>query len=413
MSWNVRQFVIGAVLFFLAGGVMANEWVYIGGYTTEANEAMKKIGAETSQGINVADYDAHTGELSNLRPAAKIDSPNFFSLSPNRDVLYTCCGGEENLAAFKIDSKTGDLTLINRAANGSVGCCHVEVSPDGKWIVSANYTGGDFSINRINADGSLGEITECIQKPGTGPDVKRQQAPFGHAGYFVPDGDNLRLLLVDLGTDRVHVMRFDSENGTASDDPDIPTLFLPAGAGCRHLAWTKIADSTFDVFVNNELDSTVSFFTLEFGKGSDGLTYWGTWLTVPEVFRGKVSWDQSLVDADENYTLMNSTAETVCRRAVGDFPPVIYVSNRGHNSIAVFQIVEKNGIRALKPIQYAATGGDAPRFFMLDKEQKHAIVANKRTGTVRTFTLADDGTFAPTGFEPVKIGWPCALAILP
>lgn len=389
-----------------------SEWLYIGGYTSEANDTMKALGVEASRGISVGQYDAATGKILGLREVDQIESPNFFALSPNNEVLYTCCDGSENLAAFKIDKKTGGLTLLNRVKNGGIGCCHVGISPDGQWLVSANYTGGDFSLNRVNADGSLGDVTDTIKKPGTGPDVKRQNASFGHSGYFVPDGNIMRVLLVDLGTDRVHIMRLDESTGKLSDDPDIPTLYVPAGAGCRHLAWHKNADHTLDVFVNNELDSTVSFFTLEFGKGSDGLTYWGTWLTVPEEFRGKVSWDQSAVDADEDLTLMNSTAETMYRETVGENPPVVYVSNRGHNSLAVFQIVEKNGIRALKPIQFAATGGNAPRFFLFDTAQKHAIVANKRTGTIYTFKVRDTGTLEPTEYDAVKFGWPCAMALV-
>lgn len=389
-----------------------NDRIYIGGYTTEANDAMKEAGVTASKGINVARYDASSGKISDLSQAAEIESPSFFALAPNKSALYTCCGGQENLAAFRIDKATGALELINRVSNGGKGCCHVGISPDGKWLVSANYTGGDFSINPINADGSLGETTDTIRKPGTGPDAKRQGAPYGHSGYFVPDGETLRLFLVDLGTDRVHVMRFDPATGKASDDPDIPTLYVPAGGGCRHLAWHKIADGSFDVFVNNELDSTVSFFTLDFGKGSDGLTYWGTWLTLPEEFRGKVSWDQSAVDADDALTLMNSTAETMYREPVGENPPVVYVSNRGHNSLAVFQVVEKSGIRSLRPIQFVPTGGNAPRYFCLDAAQKHVIAANKRTGTVYTFNIADDGTLSPSGFDAVKIGWPCAMALV-
>lgn len=387
-------------------------WVYIGGYGSEPNEAMKKLGVGKLRGIYRAEYDAAAGKLTGLTLAAEIESPGFFSYSPKTKTLYTCCGGKENLAAFRVDPADGSLTLLNRVSNGGPGCCHVEVSPDGDFLVSANYTGGSFAVNRVLPDGSLGEVTESIVKPGSGPDAKRQDSPKGHAGYFVPDGDITRVLLVDLGTDRVFIERLNPVTGKLSDDPDIPALSLPGGAGCRHLAWHKNADGSLDVFVNNELDSTVSFFTLEFGKGSDGLTYWGTWLTVPEEFRGKVSWDQSAVDADEALTLMNSTAETMYREPVGENPPVVYVSNRGHNSIAVFQVVEKSGIRALKPIQYEPTGGDSPRYFCFDKEQKHLLAENKRTGTIVTFHLADDGRMTPTGFEPLKIGWPCAMIII-
>jgi len=390
------------------------DWVFIGGYTQDVNDAMKELGVEPLKGIYTARYDEKTGELSEPRLAAEIGSPNFFAFSPDNTVLYTCCAGEAgNLAAFKINAKDGSLTKLNQTSNGSGGCCHVAVSPDGKWLASSNYTAGDFVINRINEDGSIGDIFATIVKPGTGPEPVRQTHPYGHSAYFVPDGDILRLFLVDLGTDRVMILRFDPETGAISDDPDIPALHVPAGAGCRHLAWHAWGDGKFDVFVNNELDSTVSFFTLEFGKGSDGLTYWGTWLTVPEEFRGKVWWDQGLVDSDPDLELMNSTAETMYRENGGGNPPTVAVSNRGHNSIAVFQILEKNGIRSLSPIQYAETFGNAPRYFCYDFCGDHAIVANKRTGTIYTFNIKEDGTFEAADFEPVKVGWPCALALLP
>ncbi|MBQ1455596.1 MAG: lactonase family protein [Thermoguttaceae bacterium] len=397
---------------FACGAAMAGDWLYIGGYGSEPNEAMKEQGISRLEGIYVGQYDQTAGKMDTPRLAAEIGSPNFFALSPDRSVLYTCCDGEDDLAAFKINAVTGDLTLINRAANGGVGCTHIDVSPDGKWLASANYTGGDFAINRLAEDGSIGEITANIAFGGTGPEVDRQTKPYGHSCYFVPCGDGvLRLMLVDLGTDRVFITRVDSETGQVTDDPDIPVLYVPAGGGSRHLAWRVMDDGTLDVFVNNELNSTVSFFSLEFGKGSDGLTYWGTWLTVPEEFRGKVHWRQDKVDADPQLTLMNSTAETAWR-ANPDGSTTVYVSNRGHNSIAVFKIVERDGVRALAPVQYVPTQGNAPRYFCFDRNFSHMIVANKRTGTMLTFDVADDGTLTATGNGVVKLGWPCAMALI-
>ena len=408
----IKAIITAAVAVLFSYSVtMAGDWLYIGGYGSEPNEAMKELGVSQLKGIYVSDYEQSTGKISNLRLVAEIGSPNFFAFSPDHSVLYTCCDGEEDLASFKVNAHTGDLTFLNRVANGSVGCTHIDVSPDGKWLASANYTGGDFSINRLAEDGSIGDITARIAFGGTGPEVDRQTKPYGHSCYFVPGSDGvLRLLLVDLGTDRVFINRVDTKTGTVTDDPDIPVLYVPAGGGCRHLAWRQTDEKTLDLFVNNELNSTVSFFSLEFGKGSDGLTYWGTWLTLPEEFRGKVHWRQDKVDADPGLTLMNSTAETAWR-ANPDGSTTVYVSNRGHNSIAVYKIVERDGVRALTPIQFVSTQGNAPRYFCFDQNQSHMIVANKRTGTMLTFDIADDGTLTATDSDIVKIGWPCAMAL--
>ncbi len=388
------------------------EWLYFGGYSEEPNEEMSIHHIPRLTGIFLSKYDESTGKMTLPKKVADIQSPNFFVLSPDQRILYTCCGDPDNLAAFIIDHKTGALTPHGIVSNGGKCCTHLAISPDGKWLASANYFSGDFFVNRINDDGSIGDITARIYRFGTGSERDRQTQPYAHSTYFVQDQNGiLRLFLVDLGTDRVFINRVDSQTGEVSDDPDIPVLYLPAGSGCRHLDWFQLPDGSFDIFVNNEINSTVSFFSLEFGKGSDGVTYWGTWMTLPEEYRNKVHWNIETVNSDPTLTLMNSTAEIVQKES-SDGSGYIYVSNRGHNSIAVFKIVEKDGIRSLKPDQFFPTGGDSPRFFCFDTNKNHFIVANKRSGTIFTFKLTANGILESTQNPPITLGWPCAMALV-
>ena len=85
---------------------------------------------------------------------------------------------------------------------------------------------------------------------------------------------------------------------------------------------------------------------------------------------------------------------------------VVYVSNRGHNSIASFAIGADGH---LTPLQTISCGGDWPRFFLL--LDHHLIVANQRNDLLVVFTVAADGTLTPNG-KTLALGKPVALQVL-
>jgi len=61
----------------------------------------------------------------------------------------------------------------------------------------------------------------------------------------------------------------------------------------------------------------------------------------------------------------------------------LYVSNRGHNSLAVFSVAESTGALALD--QVVSTGGDWPRNFGLDPTGRWLLVANQRSDSIVVF----------------------------
>ncbi len=60
----------------------------------------------------------------------------------------------------------------------------------------------------------------------------------------------------------------------------------------------------------------------------------------------------------------------------------VYVSNRGHNSLAVFEVLDGE----LKLIQHLTTHGDFPRDFALDPTERFILVANQNTDNATLYT---------------------------
>ena len=149
-------------------GIDYDQWMYIGNYRSKPTAEMNEHRVGVSEGIYVTGYRSAWGIVEpNPRLAAEISSPNFFAVSPDKKVLYTCTTGPE-VDAFAVDAKTGDLTLINKARGneGARGYCHVAVSPDGRILAAADYPAGLFDFFRLNGDGSIGEQFARFDKFG-------------------------------------------------------------------------------------------------------------------------------------------------------------------------------------------------------------------------------------------------------
>src|SRR4030095_5120199 len=189
--------------------------------------------------------------------------------------------------------------------------CHVIVDSAGRFVLVANYTGGNASVFPILSDGSLGEATDTVQHNGSGPNKERQEAP--HAHCVMLDESNRRAFVVDLGLDRVMIYRFDGKLGKLAPASQAQ---LKPGAGPRHLAFHPRGQFAY---VINELDSTITAFGYDSADGA--LNSLQTVPAVPQGFSG------------ENYPADLHISPS------GKF---LYGSNRGHNSIVVFAIDGSN-----------------------------------------------------------------------
>jgi 6-phosphogluconolactonase len=107
---------------------------------------------------------------------------------------------------------------------------------------------------------------------------------------------------------------------------------------------------------------------------------------------GALDAGQALSTLPEGFSASNTAAE-IATNAAGS---VLYASNRGHNSIALFHIDRERGL--LSPMEHASTLGKTPRFFTFDPTGQYLLVANKDSDDVVVFSVhPKTGELRPTG----------------
>jgi 6-phosphogluconolactonase len=354
----------------------AHELVFVGTYTAKS----------ASKGIYALRFDERNGKISGLEVAAESVDPSFVAVESGGKYLYAVnevgnFGGAKSgaVSAFVIDRGTGKLTLLNQLATGGADPCFVSFDKTGKYVLVANYTGGSAAVFPIGADGKLGARSSFLQRAGHSVVQARQEGPHEH--WIAVSPDNRYALSVDLGLDEVLVDKFDASSGTLKPN-DPPFAQVEPGAGPRHLVFSP---SGKFAYVTNELGSTVTVFVYDADAGT--LEAKQTIGTVPSDYGGP-----------------NDTAEI----AVHPSGKFLYVSNRGHDSIAVFGIAAKTG--ELTSIGNFPTRGKTPRNFAIDPTGHYLLVANQDTNDIEVFRIdAGSGELAYTG-ERVEVPSPVDIA---
>jgi 6-phosphogluconolactonase len=354
-------------------------WVYFGTYTG---------GQSASKGIYVSTLDLATGRLSPPEVAAEITSPAFLALHPKGRFLYAVnevgsFQGERAgaVSAFRVDPQTGRLTLLNQQSSRGPGPCHISVDPSGRTALVANYGGGSVAALPLQADGSLGKAASFVQHAGSSVDKRRQEGP--HAHSINPDPRGRFAYAADLGLDQVLVYRLDAAAArlTPAEPPHARTA---PGSGPRHF---DMHPSGKFAFVCGEMTSTVTAFAVDSRTGA--LTEVNTLSTIPAPTPG------------------NSTAELRVHPS-GKF---VYVSNRGHNSIAIFRVDGKTG--ALTAAGHQPTGGSTPRNFGMDPTGKFLLAANQASNNVVVFRIdGETGQLSPTESR-IEVPVPVCVRFLP
>ncbi len=325
--------------------------------------------------IYVSSFDEGTGALGEPRPAAEIGRPGFLAVHPNGEILYAvgreaADGGPPSgfAAAFAIDRADGTLQELNRAPTAGRGAAHVAVSPSGAALAAVNYGDGNTVSLSLEADGRLGALVSDLAHEGSSVNPQRQGEPHPHSANFTPDG---RFVFVpDLGTDELVAYAVDGVTAGLERRPD-PQLRMEPGSGPRHM--TFHANGRW-AYVINELLSTVT--VLYYDAASGAIVPEQTVSTLPEGYDGPA----------------NSTAEVLVHPN-GRF---LYGSNRGSNTIAVFEVDPSSG--RLAPVERVPTGGDWPRNFRLAPEGRYLLVANQRSDDVHVLHLdPESGRLTPAG----------------
>lgn len=303
-----------------------------------------------------------------------IRNASFLAVHPGGNHLFAVSetgldsdGRHGAVHAFRVERGDGVIELLELNSRSTEGDhpCHLSIDAEGRWLAAANYGTGSVAVFPILADGRLGPVASLARHAGSGPSA-RQEGPHAHSTVFTAD---MRFLITaDLGIDRMITYAFDERTGSLTRHGETSTK---PGAGPRHL---KFHPEGEHVFVVNELDNSISIY--EFDRVEGSLTWNQTLSTVPE-------------------GVADNTAADVHVSSSGTH---VYVSNRGHDSLAVYEFDREQGLRllAIRPC-----GGSWPRSFGITPDGRHLLVANRRSDDLVLLPLLEGGS---------EIGRPSARA---
>lgn len=311
---------------------------YIGCYTDSAHR----------DGLHIVEVNRENGRME-LRSSLAVDNPLYLAKSP--DGRYLVSVEKSGLAAFEISSG-GELVKKDFVNLGARALCHLSFMPSGASLCWAAYVGGESGTVDFSG-GRFGKAVK-FRHSGSGPNLPRQDAAHCHAA--VPDPDGKNFTVVDLGLDALITYPEGRKFGTA-----------PAGAGPRHLIFHPRGDMAFAVF---ELGNRIASYRW---SAEGGFELLDSQPTLPD------GWSGVNLDAAIRFT--------------PDMKRVV-VSNRGYDSLSVFDYDEKTG--KLTFVNRTVLPGSWPRDFVFVPGSDLVLATMERSGTLVTLRYDSvSGAFTP------------------
>jgi 6-phosphogluconolactonase len=348
---------------------------------------ISSFAAKDKGAIHAYLLDLDTGKLKAAARTTDVEHPFYLAVSPGQKFLYSIHAKQfgsvtpEQVAAYQIVGKTGELKLLNRQSARGSAACYLDVDATGKTVLIANYTTGSIAALPVKDDGSLGEATAFFQHQGSSVDPARQKGP--HAHCIVVSPDNRFAFAADLGLDKVLAYRLDPAKAhlTPAKQPFGQT---PPGAGPRHLTFHPNGKR---MYVINELSNSITSFDYDAETG--GLMARQTISTLPKDHTGKSYCADLKITPDGRF---------------------LYGTNRGHDSIAMYRIGD-DGHLTLLGIE--PSRGKGPQHLAITPDGKLLLCANMPGNNVVVFRIdPKTGSLSPVG-DPLVMQSPSCIRILP
>ncbi|MHB8972276.1 MAG: lactonase family protein [Pirellulaceae bacterium] len=357
---------------------------------TEAKELLVFISAFApgdEGAIHAYQLEPNVGQLKLVQRTPGVEHPFFLAVSPDNKFLYSIhapgqFGGDahEQIAAYEILGRTGELKLLNHQSTRGSSACYLDVDATGKTVVVANYSTGSVASLPVRKDGSLGEITSFVQHAGSSVNAARQAGPHTHCAVISPD--NRFVYAADLGLDKVLSYRLDPEAATLVPSPQPFVRTLP-GAGPRHLTFHP---NGRHMYVINELANSLTLIDCDAQSGI--LIERQTISTLPKEFSGTSYCADVKITPDGRF---------------------LYGTNRGHDSIAMYRIGDDGQLTLLKN---EPSLGEAPQNLAITPGGELLLCANMTGNNVVVFRIdAQTGGLTPVG-QPISLPSPACIMVL-
>ena len=294
--------------------------------------------------IAIWSMDEQSGDLEYLSRVEVEGEPGGLTTDPQRKFLFASLRSAGKIASFKLDPETGGLAAIS-VIEADADPAYIATDHKGRFLLSAYYFAGKIAVHEIGEDGSLDAANG------------RWQDTEDKAHAIDLDPSNRIALVPHTGPNCVFQFFFDAADGTLrSAHPD--RLQMASSTGPRHLAYHP--------------RYRWAYFDQEQGSAVTACRY-STWTAILKPV-------QTLPSIPADFEGSNSTAHLEIHPS-GRF---LYAANRGHDSIAIYQVNQLNG--RLKSMGQTATE-KTPRSFNVDRSGRFLYAAGQGSGKVAAFQV--------------------------
>lgn len=308
------------------------------------------------KGIYSYEFDVQTGKVSKNSDLFEVsgDNPTYLVSHTNKlfaihEVSSFKEKDEGGLSLISLDSNSKPERLIQQIGSGGKGPCHLIVTRNGKYIFIANYEGGTISCVEYNND-KLETIWNVPHEADLSLTNPRQDGPHCHCVRLL--NNEKTLLVADLGNNKCFAYNVSDEKGNILQTPKLlNSTTLVDDAGPRHL---EFHPSLPIIYVLNELNNTITGF--KYNCTDDSFNFENLWSVpvLPDSFSGDSFAAAIKITSDGNS---------------------LYASNRGHNSLSIFNVDSSSGALSLQGHQ--SVSGKAPRDFYVHPTEPWVIVVNQ------------------------------------
>ena len=334
----MKPLILTLALGLLSSCATKQTHVYYGTYT-----------GGSSEGIYFSTLDTKTGYISEPELAVEVENPSFVAFHPSKKYLFAVVEfGDEKAAVNSYSiNEDGTLTFISSQPAKGAYPCYVSTDKTGQVLFISNWGGGNIASLPIAKDGSLGD--------GHYYDLAgKAKNSNGHAMHV--DNENNYALAIDLGMDQIVSYTFDKKTAKLKKHA---TFNTPTKGGPRHFAFHP--------------NGKFAYSNLEHTREVIAMTY--------DQKNGTLKQIQKLSTLPKNAPATGSTAECLLHPS-GKF---LYISNRGHDSIAVYSVDQKTGLLTL--VEITKTQGKIPRGFGIDPSGKFLIVGHQKSDAINVFAI--------------------------
>lgn len=330
-----------------------------------------------SQGINLIEFNEKTKVVSLQKVIIGVENPSFVIANKAKNIIVTVeeIGTKEGgkVTSFSFDKKTKNCTKINSFYTKGDHPCTVAFSPNEKFVVVGNYSGGSLSVFPIDEKGSLSENCNFIQYEGSSLDKNRQESPHLHCVVFHPKKNIIAV--ADLGRDVIELIPYNENSKSFLVNEQSINTKLNPGSGPHHLIWNKNGTRLYVTF---ELTNQVGVF----------------------------DYKNKTLNLVQTINLTKSkTSGSAAELRLSNDEQFLYVSVRGFDNHIVVMKITGEKIETIQTVLTEKT----PRNFIITDNQKNVLVASQGSNLISVYDRDEKTGLLTKTSNSVSINQPVYL----